>query len=240
VDSCDIGALLGKGGATLREIEKTTKARISVSKNEGKKNAEGLVRDVAVRGSAASVAAAKEAIAGLLRSVERTVEVPDWSVGELLGRGGKALEKLQRTTGARVDVAKEAEGESRLVRIRARTEDAAAAAEAAVLRIANPLEHSFEVTSAEAGVLIGRKGEVVKAIQKSSGARVTIEASGRMRTVLVTGPTSDNIQQALDAMRNALREELPSERKTRTASPPRSAQRSEAPKMTADGFPALR
>jgi len=177
----------------------TTKARIAVSKN-------GSVRDVTVRGSAASVSAAKAAIADLLRFVERTVEVPEWSVGELLGRGGKALDKLQEETGARVDVSKETSGENRIVRIRARTEDAATAAEEAVLRIARPIEHSIEVTSTEAGVLIGRKGETVKAIQKRSGARVTIDADGRKRKVWITGPTVDNINQALNAMRDALDE----------------------------------
>jgi polyribonucleotide nucleotidyltransferase len=244
VDSSEIGALLGKAGATLRQIEETTKARVSVSKSgaEGQQGrpASGEVRTVIIRGTEARVAAAKEAIAAALRFVDRTIEVPDWSVGELLGRGGKALEKLQEKTGARVDIDKDAKDGKRLVRIRARTEDAANAAEEAVLQIVNPLEHSIEVTSTEAGVLIGHKGEKVKAIQKTSGARVTIDATGRMRTVLITGPTADNIQRALDAMRDALREELPSVRKTRTASPPRPAQGKETPKMNEDDFPALR
>jgi len=234
VDSCDIGALLGKGGATLRRIEEATKARIAVSK-------EGAVRSVVVRGTAASVSAAKEAIADVLRFEERTVEVPEWAVGEILGSGGKAVAKLQRETGARVDVAEAVPGdECRLVRIRARTPHAVAAAEEAILRSARPVEHSIEVTSTEAGVLIGRKGETVKAIQKTSGARLTIDQNGRVRTVWITGPTIDNINQALDAMRDVLREELPSERKTRTASPPRSAQSTEAPEMNAVEFPALR
>jgi transcription antitermination factor NusA-like protein len=244
VDSSDIGALLGKGGANLRRIEATTKARIAVSKLDEDDAAavrvRGLVRDVTVRGTPASVSAAKKAIADALRYGERAVEVPDWSVGELLGRGGKALERLQEKTGARVDIDKDAKDGKRLVRIRARTEDAANAAEEAVLQIVNPLEHSIEVTSTEAGVLIGHKGEKVKAIQKTSGARVTIDATGRMRTVLITGPTAENIQRALDAMRDALREELPAVRKTRTASPSRPPQGKEAPKMNEDDFPALR
>jgi len=194
-----------------------------------------------VRGSAASVLAAKEAIADVLRCIERSVEVPEWCVGELLGRGGKALDALQKETGARVDVSKETDGENRVVRIRARTEAAATAAEEAVLKIARPIEHSIEVTSTEAGVLIGRKGETVKAIQKSSGARLTIDANGRMRTIWITGPTIDNINKALNAMRDALKEELPSVRKNRTASPPpRSAQGTETPDMTGEDFPALR
>merc|ERR1719379_2109328 len=44
VDSCDVGALLGKGGAALRKIEEATKARISVPKD-------GAIRTVTVRGS---------------------------------------------------------------------------------------------------------------------------------------------------------------------------------------------
>jgi len=235
MDSRDIGALLGKGGETLRKIEKATQARITVPKDDG------AVRIITVRGSKAAVAAAKDAIAGAVSFVERTVEVPDWAVGEILGRGGKALEKLQQRTGARVDISKEMDGEkNRVVQIRARTEDAAAAAVEAIEQIVRPIEHSIDVTSTEAGVLIGRKGETAKAIQRLSGARVDIEASGRMRKVWISGPTDDSIQKALDAMRDVLREDVPAERKTRTASPPRSAQRTEAPAMTAEDFPALR
>merc|ERR1719313_110710 len=234
VDSCDIGALLGKGGSTLRRIEEATKARIAVSK-------EGAVRSVVVRGTAASVSAAKEAIADVLRFEERTVEVPEWAVGEILGSGGKAVDKLQKETGARVDVSEAVPGEEcRVVRIRARTPHAVAAAAEAILRIARPVEHSIEVTSTEAGVLIGRKGETVKAIQKSSGARLTIDAAGLTRTIWITGPTIDNINQALNAMKDVLREELPSVRKARTVSPSRPAQSTEAPKMTEADFPSLR
>merc|ERR1712216_98226 len=81
-------------------------------------------------------------------------------------------------------------------------------AEEAVLQIAHPEEHSIEVTSAEASVLIGSKGETVKRIQKFSGARVTIGATGRNRTVWISGPTVDNINDALNAMKEVLRDEL--------------------------------
>jgi polyribonucleotide nucleotidyltransferase len=235
VDSCDVGALLGKGGAALRKIEEATKARISVSKD-------GAVRTVVVRGSAASVSAAKKAIADALRCAEREVAVPDWSIGELLGKGGAVLRKIEETTKARISVSKETDGKgNRLVRIRAQTEDAAAAAEEAVLQIAHPEEHSIEVTSAEASVLIGSKGETVKRIQKFSGARVTIGATGRNRTVWISGPTVDNINDALNAMKEVLRDELQPARKNRTESPPRSAQGTGAPpNMNREDFPALR
>merc|ERR550537_1564682 len=186
VDSCDVGALLGKGGAALRKIEETTRRRASPCRR-------CAIRTVTVRGSAASVSAAKKAIADALRCAEREVAVPDWSIGELLGKGGAVLHKIEQTTKARISVSKETDGKgNRLVRIRAQTE-AAAAAEEAVLQIAHPEEHSIEVTSAEASVLIGSKGETVKKIQKFSGARVTIGATGRNRTVWISGPTVDNI-----------------------------------------------
>jgi len=235
VDSCDVGALLGKGGAALRKIEEATKARISVPKD-------GAIRTVTVRGSAASVSAAKKAIADALRCAEREVAVPDWSIGELLGKGGAALRKIEQTTKARISVSKETDGKgNRLVRIRAQTEDAVAAAEEAVLQIAHPEEHSIEVTSTEASVLIGSKGETVKRIQKFSGARVTIGATGRNRTVWISGPTVDNINDALNAMKEVLRDELQPARKNRTESPPRSAQGTGAPpNMNREDFPALR
>jgi rRNA processing protein Krr1/Pno1 len=227
--------LLGKGGAALRKIEEATKARISVPKD-------GAVRTVTVRGSAASVSAAKKAIADALRCAEREVAVPDWSIGELLDKGGAVLRKIEETTKARISVSKETDGKgNRLVRIRAQTEDAAAAAEEAVLQIAHPEEHSIEVTSAEASVLIGSKGETVKRIQKFSGARVTIGATGRNRTVWISGPTVDNINDALNAMKEVLRDELQPARKNRTESPPRSAQGTGAPpNMNREDFPALR
>jgi len=199
VSSSEAGILLGSGGETINRIQSKTKTRISVSK-------EGASRTVMVRGeNAAAVAAAKAAITEALRQVERTIEVPDWAVGELLGRGGRSLQKLQEDTGARVEVPKE--GEIRLVKIRALTEKKVAAAEKAISKIISPEEHVIDdLTSEEAGVLIGKKGEMIKAIQKYSGARVTISPTGPLRSARISAPTIESIDKAISAMRQVIRE----------------------------------
>jgi len=199
VSSSEAGILLGSGGETINRIQSKTKTRISVSK-------EGASRTVMVRGeNAAAVAAAKAAITEALRQVERTIEVPDWAVGELLGRGGRSLQKLQEDTGARVEVPKE--GEIRLVKIRALTEKKVAAAEKAISKIISPEEHVIDdLTSEEAGVLIGKKGEMIKAIQKYSGARVTISPTGPVRSAHISAPTIESIDKAISAMRQVIRE----------------------------------
>lgn len=202
VSSRDAGVLLGSGGETVSRIQSKTNARISVSK-------EGAARTVTLRGPAMAVALAKEHIAAALRFVERTVEVPASAVGEIFGKGGSALQKLQKDTGARVEVPKE--GEVRLVKIRARTEAEVQAAVKAIAKILMPEEHTIEdVTSEEAGVLIGKNGETIKEIQKYSGARVTISSSGPLRTVHISAPTIEKIDKAINAMKQVLKEDLPS------------------------------
>merc|ERR1712118_438016 len=87
-------------------------------------------------------------------------------------------------------------------------------------------EHTIEVDSEEAGVLIGKKGETIKEIQKWSGARVTIASTGHVRAVHISAQTEESINKALDAMKRVIREDLPSARgakAARAASPPRAA-----------------
>jgi len=259
-----VGALLGPNGVTLSKIERETGAKVSVPKVSVPKSVEKTAaktvpedRTIVVRGPSKKcvdrvVEICKDRIAeaeldgnmARLNAGEtaENVAVDSCDVGALLGKGGAALRKIEQTTKARISVSKETDGKgNRLVRIRAQTEDAVAAAEEAVLQIAHPEEHSIEVTSTEASVLIGSKGETVKRIQKFSGARVTIGATGRNRTVWISGPTVDNINDALNAMKEVLRDELQPARKNRTESPPRSAQGTGAPpNMNREDFPALR
>jgi len=225
VKAREAGVLLGNGGATVSQIQSKTKTRISVSK-------EGDARTVLLRGAnAAAVAAAKEAITDALKLVERTVEVPASAIGELLGRNGTTLQKLQKDTGARVEVPKE--GEVRLVKIRAPTAAEVLAAAKAIEKILTPEEHTIEgITSEEAGILIGKKGETIKEIQKYSGARVTISSDGPVRTAYISAPTVESIDKAISAMRQVLREDGPAVHKPRAASPARAAPAQKKPLPT--------
>jgi rRNA processing protein Krr1/Pno1 len=216
VSARDAGVLLGSGGATVSWIQSTTKTRISVSKG-------GADRTVDIRGAdAAAVAAAKEAITDALRQVEKTVEVPASAVGALKGRGGSTLQKLEKDTGARIEVPKD--GETRLVEIRAPTEAEAVAAVEAIRKIITVLEHTIpDLTSEEAGILIGKKGETIKEIEKYSGARVKISSDGPVRSAHISARTYEQIDKAIDAMNMVMREDGPAVTKPRAASPDRRA-----------------
>merc|ERR1712093_213344 len=148
----------------------------------------------------------------------KTVEVPASAVGALKGRGGSTLQKLEKDTGARIEVPKD--GETRLVKIRAPTAAEAVAAVVAIRKIITVLEHTIpDITSEEAGILIGKKGETIKEIQKYSGARVTISSDGPVRTAHISAPTVESINKAVSAMGKVLRED----HKPRAASPVRAA-----------------
>jgi len=216
VSARDAGVLLGSGGATINWIQSTTKTRISVSKG-------GADRTVDIRGAdAAAVAAAKEAITDALRQVEETVEVPASAVGALKGRGGSTLQKLEKDTGARIEVPKD--GETRLVKIRAPTAAEAAAAVEAIRKIITVLEHTIpDLTSEEAGILIGKKGETIKEIEKYSGARVKISSDGPVRTAHISARTEEQIDKAIDAMKLVMRENRHAVTTPRAASPDRRA-----------------
>jgi len=136
VDSQYVGLLIGKLGATLKEMEGSTGAKIQYSTRDDS----AQERTARIRGTVHQVTAAKKLISDKIYSiaddmrsgkrfeerrtasrpaaaprtrassptdVKQVVEVPSECVGHLIGKGGKHLFQMQDQTGAKFNFAKE-------------------------------------------------------------------------------------------------------------------------------------
>ncbi|XP_074385253.1 tudor and KH domain-containing protein isoform X6 [Zonotrichia albicollis] len=114
--------------------------------------------------------------------LEVTVRVPRTALKSLIGRRGATINQLRQETGAQIEVEEEEEEEDEegqsLVQISG-SPGQVCRARAAVLRIvadSAPVAEQLRVPQRAVGRIIGRGGETVRAICRSSGARV--ECSG--------------------------------------------------------------
>jgi far upstream element-binding protein len=104
-----IGAVIGKGGETIRSIQESSGARINVERDppsvkligskETVTKARGLVEEVLKKESKG-----KELPKG---HVVETVELPKFAIGSIIGKGGASIAALQEDSGARVDIQRE-------------------------------------------------------------------------------------------------------------------------------------
>ncbi|XP_054373590.1 tudor and KH domain-containing protein isoform X2 [Molothrus ater] len=109
--------------------------------------------------------------------LEVAVRVPRTALKSLIGRRGATINQLRQETGAQIEVEEEEEeeeGGQSLVQISG-SPGQVCRARAAVLRIvadSAPVAEQLRVPQRAVGRIIGRGGETVRAISRSSGARV--------------------------------------------------------------------
>ncbi|CAE7404088.1 Khsrp, partial [Symbiodinium pilosum] len=218
------------GGEVVKQLSTESGARIEISKteNEGGKAGE---RTVYISGLQDAVDKAKQLIDDAIEKAKErtgqvnpnacTLKVPHELIGMLIGRGGETIKDLKKESGARIDIAKEADEEGcteRQVHITGPPE----CVEFAKKMIEDMLGKSREgrdkdgprkpggrvikVPTDMIGVLIGRGGETISKIQKESAARIEIHKDDRDaldRSVTISGP-ADNIERAIRAIDDVL------------------------------------
>ncbi|KAJ7307254.1 hypothetical protein JRQ81_009251 [Phrynocephalus forsythii] len=107
--------LIGRHGAQIKKLRRDTHARIDLEMEESAE--EQLVR---ICGSPVEVCKAKAAIHQILTEnlpVVEKIHVPQRAVGRIIGRGGETVRSICRSTGAKVDCEREAEGALSLTRL---------------------------------------------------------------------------------------------------------------------------
>ncbi|NWR25607.1 TDRKH protein, partial [Emberiza fucata] len=146
--------------------------------------------------------------------LEVGVRVPRTALKSLIGRRGATINQLRQETGARIEVEQEEEEEEEggqsLVQISG-SPGQVCRARAAVLRIvadSAPVAEQLRVPQRAVGRIIGRGGETIRAICRSSGARVECghepDASlAPMRTVRLLGTRKE-----VDAAKKLILEKL--------------------------------
>ena len=108
--ACHVGAVIGKGGATIRQLSDETGAKIDVE-------ADGDSCLVALSGTTQQIAAAKLKLAAIVAresagpelapgEVKEVVELPSSCIGSIIGSGGANIKQLQHDTGAKLDISR--------------------------------------------------------------------------------------------------------------------------------------
>ncbi|XP_048359778.1 tudor and KH domain-containing protein [Sphaerodactylus townsendi] len=93
--------LIGRQGATIKQLRKNTRARIDVDLDVSDED-----KRILIFGSPVQVCKAKAAIHQILADnlpVEEKMHVPHRAVGRIIGRGGETVRSICRSTGAQVN-----------------------------------------------------------------------------------------------------------------------------------------
>jgi len=194
VPAAMVGKLIGKGGETIRNLQLSTDTRIQVDHT-----GEGPNKRITISGyTAEHVQRAKDAVMALdVEEAQRIVECPPNLVGRIIGRGGETIRALQSASEAHITVNQDFPPEqNRQVVIQGGDQSIERAvlmvnelihgepgsAQAVIQRIcqAHGIGKSEVMTAPKMiiGRIIGRGGETIKQIQKTSGATVQIDQSG--------------------------------------------------------------
>ncbi|XP_061462135.1 tudor and KH domain-containing protein isoform X2 [Rhineura floridana] len=97
--------LIGRHGANVKQLKKDTQARIDVDVEDS-----GEQRLIRICGSPVQVCKAKAAIHQILAEnlpVKEKIQVPQRTVGRIIGRGGETVRAISQSTGAKVDCDRE-------------------------------------------------------------------------------------------------------------------------------------
>jgi far upstream element-binding protein len=105
-----VGRLIGKGGDTIKDLQRRSGARIQIDQNFP----DGAPRVVTVEGTAACVEVGVSLVRSLIGNSPAvgngapgkltTFECPKALVGRVIGKGGETINELQRRSGARIQI----------------------------------------------------------------------------------------------------------------------------------------
>lgn len=210
--------LIGKKGITIKTLEMTTGARIQIEHEDT-----GDTKRVRLTGTPEAVERATRDIQTTLSSgdnpgdVSKTVDCPPGIVGRVIGRGGETIRQLQTASGARIAVDQSVpEGEPKKVNITGKQDDVDRATlmvielinsgpeglQAVISKYGTGITRKVTCTKSLVGKIIGKGGETIKHIQKSSGAdSIQIDQKREPCEVTVVGQ-----QQTVDKACAMLRE----------------------------------
>ena len=204
VPSAMVGKLIGKGGETIRNLQLSTDTRIQVDHA-----AEGPTKRITISGyDPDQVERARGEIMKLEAQEEnqKVVDCPPNVVGRIIGRGGETIRALQSASEAHITVNQDfppdvprqiiIQGPSdaidrAVLMINELIHGEPGSAQAIIQRVcqAHNIGKSDRVTAPKAiiGRIIGRGGDMIKQIQKVSGATVQIDQSTDPCTIALAG-----------------------------------------------------
>jgi polyribonucleotide nucleotidyltransferase len=200
VDQRLLGALVGKGGETIRRIQDESGASIDINRDGP---------SLKVRGTKKSVKAARVLIDEVVsenKEIEVEVFVDREYISAIVGSKGASIQQMQKDSGfCKFDIVKD-DPERPFVRIRGRPDQLAqgkAVLEEKLEEIKKTYR-SIPLSQAMCSVVIGKGGATITKLQEDSGARISYDRKNNQLRIRGEG---DDVEGALDKVITYRRED---------------------------------
>ncbi|KAJ3050725.1 hypothetical protein HK097_008274 [Rhizophlyctis rosea] len=219
-----VGLVIGRGGENMKKVERTCNVKVQFAPADPS----NPIRVTTISGAEADCRDAQDMIQGMLNSPGgpggrmgggpggnmSSMQVPGHKVGLVIGRGGETIHSLQDRSGAKIAVTPETD-EDRNTQMRTITMTGTPQAVDTARDLIHELVNSqpqgrggpgggfgptetMLVHHERVGLIIGRGGETIKAIQHQCGVKINIDPTtlpDGNRNVTISGP-QDAIERA--------------------------------------------
>uniref|UniRef100_A0A8C9W4J9 Insulin-like growth factor 2 mRNA binding protein 1 n=1 Tax=Scleropages formosus TaxID=113540 RepID=A0A8C9W4J9_SCLFO len=211
-----VGAIIGKEGATIRNITKQTQSKIDVHRKE---NAGAAEKPISIHSTPEGCSAACRMILEIMhqeaKDTKTAEEVPlkilahNNFVGRLIGKEGRNLKKVEQDTDTKITISPLQDltlyNPERTITVKGPIEACCLAEQEIMKKVREAYENDIAamntpeqetvhvyIPAQAVGAIIGKKGQHIKQLSRFAGASIKIAPAeapdSKMRMVIVTGP----------------------------------------------------
>merc|ERR1712071_30379 len=201
IDAWLIAKIIGRDGATAREIEATSGCKVDVSKSESTVAIQGESPQIASQGKMAVDKVIEQA-----RKENVFISIPDSAMASFIGKGGENIKKLSEKNNVKIERLKK---EMSTILIKGNEKFVEVAVEE-VLKWLKNWESSnkgvkLHIEDTFIPNVMGRNGAIVSAIQKETGTR--IDMNRRDGTLTIRGGNEASRNHAIQKINDIVRSE---------------------------------
>uniref|UniRef100_A0A665W4M2 RRM domain-containing protein n=1 Tax=Echeneis naucrates TaxID=173247 RepID=A0A665W4M2_ECHNA len=208
-----VGAIIGKEGATIRNITKQTHSKIDIHRKE---NAGAAEKPITIHSTPEGCSNACRTIMEIMQKealdTKFTEEIPlkvlahNNFVGRLIGKEGRNLKKIEQDTGTKITISPLQDltlyNPERTITVKGSIEACSRAEEEVMKKIRESYESDMAAMNSETvhlfipalavGAIIGKQGQHIKQLSHFAGASIKIAPAegmdAKQRMVIIVGP----------------------------------------------------
>uniref|UniRef100_A0A674PP14 Insulin-like growth factor 2 mRNA binding protein 1 n=1 Tax=Takifugu rubripes TaxID=31033 RepID=A0A674PP14_TAKRU len=211
-----VGAIIGKEGATIRNITKQTGSKIDIHRKE---NAGAAEKPISIHSSPEGCSAACRMILDIMNQEAKDTKTADEVplkilahnnfVGRLIGKEGRNLKKIEQDTNTKITISSLQDlslyNQERTITVKGAVDGCCQAEVEVMKKVREAYENDIAamntpeietvhvyIPAQAVGAIIGKKGQHIKQLSRFAGASIKIAPAespdSKMRMVIVTGP----------------------------------------------------
>uniref|UniRef100_A0A3Q3K8M5 RRM domain-containing protein n=1 Tax=Monopterus albus TaxID=43700 RepID=A0A3Q3K8M5_MONAL len=208
-----VGAIIGKEGATIRNMTKQTHSKIDIHRKE---NAGAAEKPITIHSTPEGCSSACRTIMEIMQKealdTKFTEEIPlkilahNNFVGRLIGKEGRNLKKIEQDTGTKITISPLQDltlyNPERTITVKGSIEACSRAEEEVMKKIRESYESDMAAMNSETvhlfipalavGAIIGKQGQHIKQLSHFAGASIKIAPAegmdAKQRMVIIVGP----------------------------------------------------